>query len=167
MKKKKIAALTFASTHFLLTHSVLLNTLQHSWYDADYAVSFDSGSTGGTSWRGRLTGLSDYNNNPDGHPITLKLETGGQADWFIAFNRAAGISSDTQSAVDMVTIHRVNAGNGESYSQSFLKGGLRAGRSATIHDWRDTGLGLIIRVTEVNIDVSPAYAFVEVEFGYQ
>ena len=67
----------------------------------------------------------------------------------------------------MVTIHRVNAGNGESYSQSFLKGGLRAGRSATIHDWRNSGLGLVIRVTEVDIESSPGYAFVEIEFGYQ
>jgi hypothetical protein len=68
-----------------------------------------------------LVGVADYLNNPDGHPVVVKLETGTEADYFVGFNRAIGANADNVEADDEVTIVQVNSGNGEAYSLSFLK----------------------------------------------
>ena len=137
------------------------------WYDTQSLGYFNSRLTPGTSWHGRLLGISDYENNPNNDSILLKLESGDPTDWFIGFNRASGINSESQQAQDLVTIHRVNGGDGLSYSQSFLKGVLQAGKTATIPNWRLSGYSLVIRVNEINTKDSPGYADVSVMFGPQ
>ena len=64
-----------------------------------------------------------------------------------------------------MTIYKVKAGDGKGYSQSFFKGALREGRSATIANWRQTGLNLVINVNKIDTHVSPGYADVEIAFG--
>jgi hypothetical protein len=122
---------------------------------------------GGTSWRGRLIGVADYDNNPSKYPIMLKLETGGGSDYFVSFNRDSGVNSEVQQASDQVPIYQVAGGDGMTYSKSMLKAALRGGRSATVENWRKSGLDLTINVIEINTSSSPAYADVEVVFGTQ
>lgn len=113
--------------------------------------------------------MSDYGRIPDdgNHFISLKIETGGPTDYFLGFNRKSGVNSETQQYPDLVTIYRVGSGDGRGYSQSMLKGALQQGRTATVSDWRDTGIALVIKVNEINTKSSPAYAEVEVLFGDQ
>jgi len=142
------------------------NLTEYSWYTADTDVAFfNSGTTGGTSWRGRLIGMSDYGNNPYNHPIILKLETGTGSDYFVSFNRAGGVNSEVQEANDLVLIHRVEGGHGTEYSQSMLMSTLYGGRTGTIENWRKSGIDLTVTVIEIDLWSSPAYADVLIKFG--
>ena len=82
--------------------SFILNILSHkcicSWYDTKYIKTFATGVVGGTSWKGKLVGISEYDIAPQNSAISLKLETGRQNDWFIGFNRATRANSDVQEA---------------------------------------------------------------------
>ena len=144
------------------------NSKIHSWYtdDTDIAL-FNSGTSGGTSWRGKIIGVADYGNNPSNFPIMLKLETGGGSDYFVSFNRATGVNSEVQEASNRVTLHRVEDGDGMRYSQSTLIATLYNGRSATVENWRMSGIDLTIKVIDINIASSPAYADVMIIFGPQ
>ena len=142
------------------------NSTEYSWYTADTDIAFfNSGTTGGTSWSGRLIGMSDYGNNPYNHPIILKLETGTGSDYFVSFNRAGGVNSEVQEANDLVLIHRVEGGHGTEYSQSMLTSTLYGGRTGTIENWRKSGIDLTVMVNEINLWSSPAYADVLIKFG--
>ena len=142
------------------------NSTEYSWYTADTDIAFfNSGTTGGTSWSGRLIGMSDYGNNPYNHPIILKLETGTGSDYFVSFNRAGGVNSEVQEANDLVLIHRVEGGHGTEYSQSMLMSTLYGGRTGTIENWRKSGIDLTVMVNEINLWSSPAYADVLIKFG--
>ena len=110
-------------------------------------VNFNSGTTGGTSWSGKIIGAAQHGNNPTNLPVIVMLESGNDFDWLIGFN-------DIE-----VTITKVKNG------QSFLKGALPAGKSASISNWRRSGLELTIKVNEIDTDVPPAYASVEITFG--
>jgi hypothetical protein len=145
---------------------IVHNSTKYSWYTADTDVAFfNSGTTGGTSWSGRLIGMSDYGNNPYNHPIILKLETGVGSDYFVSFNRAGGVNSEVQEANDLVLIHRVEGGHGTEYSQSMLMSTLYGGRTGTIENWRKSGIDLTVMVNEINLWSSPAYADVLIKFG--
>ncbi len=141
-------------------------TTMHSWYtDGTDIAYFNSGTAGGTSWRGNIIGVADYNNNPSNSPIILKLETGGGSDYFVSFNRDTGINADVQQAHDQVTVYQVSNGDGVSYSKSMLKAALSSGRSATIENWRRSGKDLTIKVHSINTSSSPGYANVQISFG--
>ena len=141
-------------------------TTMHSWYtDGTDIAYFNSGTAGGTSWRGNIIGVADYNNNPSNYPIILKLETGGGSDYFVSFNRDTGINADVQQAHDQVTVYQVSNGDGVSYSKSMLKAALRSGRSATVENWRRSGKDLTIKVHSINTSSSPGYANVQISFG--
>ena len=49
--------------------------------------------------------------------------------------------------------------------QSSLMGTLPAGNSETITNWRNSGLNLMIKVNEIDTNVTPSYASVEITFG--
>ena len=135
-----------------------------SWYNSEHIVEFNTGTLHRQSWSGKLIGVAEYDNNPENHPIVLKLETGSASDWFIGFNRDTGPNRDTQQAGDEVTIYKVAQGDGVGYSHSFLKGNLVAGKRAKITSWRDTGKDLIIEVKDINTSASPGWAEVEITF---
>ena len=63
-----------------------------------------------------------------------------------------------------MTVYKVEAGDGLSYSHSFLKASVTGGNLARITDWRDTGRNLVIDVKSINLYASPAYADVEIVF---
>ncbi len=97
----------------------------------------------------------------------LKLETNGESDYFVGFNRAAGINSDVVQAGNRVTVYQVQDGDGMKYSTSSLKGSLGSGNRMVVDGWRSTALDLVIVVNEINTSASPGYADVEITFGPQ
>ncbi|KAL7554742.1 hypothetical protein ACHAWF_018272 [Thalassiosira exigua] len=133
-----------------------------SWYDENVIDTWDSDISGHAILK--IIGIADYNNNPNGLPVVVKIESGGPNDLFLGFNRAMGINKDTSEARDKVTI--IEAGNdGLGYSQSFLKATLSQGETHRVPNWRGTGLAMEIHVREINLDATPAYADVMMDFG--
>ena len=141
---------------------VYINT--YRWYDPQYITTFNSGTSIRKTWSGRLIGVAQYDNNPSNYPFVIKLETGNESDWFLGFNRAIGPNKDSQEANNQVTIYKVEGGNGVSYSHSFLKGYLSAGKNARITDWRDSGNNLVINVNSINLSATPSYADIEIVY---
>ena len=135
------------------------------WYDRQRIQVFDTGANGGTSWRGRIAGVAEYDRS--NYPIVVKIETGRSDDWFIGFNRQTGPHADNQQAPDRLAVYSVQAGNGLSYSTSSLKGHLGRLQQGTIANWRGSGQELKIKVNDINTDVVPGYADVEISFGPQ
>ena len=105
---------------------------------------FDSGLNGGTSWTDNIINSSYNNNNPSKRPIVVYLTTDDNSDWMVGFTD------------NLVTITTKTGG------QHYLKGALAAGQSETITNWRNSGLKLKVQVHEINTNVSPEYANVEI-----
>lgn len=125
---------------------------------------WNSGTTGGTHWSGKIIGIADYNNNPDHYPIVVKIESGSPQDVFIGFNRVKDANRDAKDAINKVTIVQAGA-DGLGYSQSFLHATLNEGESYVISDWRGSGLDLMISANEIILDLDSSYASVSVAFG--
>ena len=96
------------------------------------------------------------------HPVTVKLETGGGADYFVGFNRAAGPNSLNDEGDNQVTIIQVDGNNGLSYSQSYLRAKLSAGQSHNLSNFGGTGKTVTITVNSINIATSPGTAVVTI-----
>lgn len=127
-------------------------------------MTWNSGTSVYKQWSGRIIGVAQYDKNTANYPIVVKLETGTKQDWFIGFNHAVGNNVDVKEAINEVSIYKVDGGNGNSYSHSFLKGYLQSGKDATITDWRNTGKSLVIQVDSINLNAVPAYADVTITF---
>ena len=79
-----------------------------------------------------LNGISDYNNNSQDALVVLRLDqTSKEGDYYIGFNRAQGIHSDTPEDQNMVTIVRKEHGPLE-YGQSWKVAALKPGEKHTI-----------------------------------
>ena len=137
-----------------------------AWYDDnnfDVRV-WNSGVTGETSWSGRIVGIADYEHpNRNEHPVVVKLESGTPRDLFLGFNRASGINRQVVDGRDKVVVYEALS-DGLSYSQSHIKSILSNGQECTISNWRDSGLDLEIKVTNIS-NTDPAFAEVLVNFG--
>jgi len=107
-----------------------------------------------------MVGIADYKNNPEGYAVVVKLETGLPIgnDYFVAFNRATGVNADNDQADDEVTIVQVDGGNGESYSQSYLKATLSQGEAYTISSFGGTSKNIVVEVTNINLSTNPGTA---------
>ena len=88
--------------------------------------------------------------------VVLKVENGDK-DFFIGFNRQAGVNSGTMEAANEVTI----VDQGDGYSPSTLQAKLSAGQKYTFQN-AQTGVDIHILVNETNLESSPPYAKVEV-----
>ena len=136
---------------------------QLGWYDSN-AICIDPRVQ--QSWYGTMVGIADYDNNPENHPVVVKIETGTETDQFIAFNRATGVNRQNDEADNQVTITQ-SGSNGEWYSQSFLLNTLRAGQEHTILNWNN-GQTLHIKVSYINTNPgneAPGYAEIAVCLG--
>ena len=136
---------------------------QLGWYDSN-AICIDPRVQ--QSWYGTMVGIADYDNNPENHPVVLKIETGTGTDQFIAFNRATGVNRQNDQADNQVTITQ-SGSNGEWYSQSFLLKTLSSGQEHTIPNWNN-GQTLHIKASSININPgneAPGYAEIAVCLG--
>ena len=143
------------------------HTLNNSWYDTEHVRTFATGTIGGTSWSGKMVGVAQYDKAQGIDPIVLKLETGKESDWFIGFNRKIGANSDVKQGGNLVTLYTVTDGDGLEYSHSFLQGTIGNGGTFRVTNWRNSGYALDIKVNDINYNVLPAYADVEITFGPQ
>ncbi|KAL7443021.1 hypothetical protein ACHAXM_008755, partial [Skeletonema potamos] len=96
------------------------------------------------------------------YPVTVRLETGGGADYFVGFNRAIGPNSLNVEGDNQVTIIQVDGGDGVGYSQSYLRGKLSQGQSHNLTNFGGTGKTVTITVNTINIATSPGTAVVTI-----
>ena len=138
----------------------------NSWYNekSQDTIVWDSGTSDGTHWTGKVIGIADYNNNPDARPVVVKIESGGPNDLFVGFNRAKGINKDTADAQDLVTVH-IAENEGLTYAKSVLEAILAEGESFVVDNWRNSSVAMTIFVKEINLDANPGYADVVMTFG--
>ena len=116
-----------------------------------------------------LVGIADYNNNPSGHNVVVKIETGSSNDYFVGFNRAVGVNAQNDEGSNVVTVIQVDGRDGEGYSQSYLKAKLgfvgdTTGSLYTIPNFAGTTSPLNIEVLEINVGVNPATATVNFHY---
>jgi len=107
-----------------------------------------------------LVGIADYQNVAN-IPVVLKLETGTDNDYFIAFNRAVGVNADNVEADDEVTV--VLAGkNGESVSSSDQKATLQVGEQYVINKFGGGGRDCPIKLVSIDKSTSVWKANIQV-----
>eukprot|EP00986_Skeletonema_menzelii_P007599 scaffold2987_cov103-Skeletonema_menzelii.AAC.2 len=134
---------------------------QLNWYN-DAKITEDP-RVQGYSKTLTLVGVGEYNYNiRGGNPVTVRLETGTGADYFVGFNRATGPNRLNDQGDNMVNIIQVNGNNGESYSQSFLRSLLSQGQSYAISNFGGTGKTVTITVNSINTSTSPGTAVVTI-----
>ncbi len=129
---------------------------QSQWYTSK-SIIVDPSADVGYCFEGRLYGIADYS-NPASSVVLVKIDDSSSTDIYVAFNRKIGINSNTQEAVNQVTV--VSAGGeGISYSASELLAKLGAGGvwSGIIY-----GKTMTVHVLSINTSVSPAYATVRI-----
>jgi hypothetical protein len=81
-----------------------------------------------------INGVSDYGNNPDAL-VVLKLQQQKEVgDFFIGYNRADGIHTETSVDKNKITILRTDGENG-SYGNSTKVAAIRLGQSHTLLDF--------------------------------
>jgi len=139
---------------------------QLNWYDSaksNFKV-YD-----GQSISQELVGIADYLNNPNGLPVTLRLQIGDtnppSGAYFVGFNRATGANEQNDEADNEVTIITVTSGVGTQYSQSFLKAHLVQGESYTITNFYNSGKDLVVTANTIDLDANPAVATVSLQLG--
>ncbi len=111
-----------------------------------------------------MVGIGEYDIR-GGSPVTVRLETGSGNDYFVGFNRATGPNRMNDQGDDQVTIIQVNGGNGEGYSQSFLRARLSQGQSYAIANFGGTGNTVTITAESINIAATPGTATVCISNG--
>ena len=109
-----------------------------------------------------LVGIADYDVS-NGKPVVVKIETGAGDDYFVGFNRAIRANAQNDEADNEVTIVQVEDGNGESYSQSWLRAHLIQGESYIIPNFAGTG-DLTITATNINLASNPGVATVTFDY---
>jgi hypothetical protein len=135
-----------------------------AWYDTKYTLTWESGTKDPNYWRVNLIGLADYTSISQNHALVVKLETGGEKDYFVGFNRAYGINKDSKLANDKVTI--IEAGNnGKGYSKSLMVAMLDVSQSHVFDDWRGSGKALVVNVRNILNSSNPWLASVEFNFN--
>ena len=134
---------------------------QLNWYD-DAEITEDPRTQGYTNTL-TLVGIDEYPDRGDS-PVTVRLETGGGADYFVGFNRASatGPNRMNDEGDNQVTIVQVNGGSGESYSQSFLRAKLSQGQSYAITNYAGTGKTVTITALSIDISTTPGTALVRI-----
>ena len=101
-------------------------------------------------------GVAEYDQASPGQYVVLKLETGGDEDYYLGFNRATGPNAENDEADDEVTV--VTTGNnGLSYGLSSLKATLKENETHKVTQWPG-GKDLTIQVLEINLEAKPSYA---------
>ena len=139
------------------------NALFLLWYEKNYQLGWYvdrqitvTSSMG--SWGGDLVGLSDYENAGTNQLVLARVP----GDWFVSFNRKAGINSGVVEAADQVLIHRKFFNNGISN----LIAKLSDGQSYTYTNYAGSGLDLIITADSIETPSDgPWYASVRICFG--
>ena len=124
---------------------------QIGWYNDRKLELFPVNEDSNWSTSLQMVGIANYQNETSSNlPVVVKLETNTEQDYFVAFNRATGVNSDNDEADDEVTIVQVSNGDGNAYSQSYLRATLLEGEVYQIDGFG--GLDRNITVRHLSID---------------
>ena len=92
---------------------------QTGWYNSKRTVVTPSSIRGDECFDKDLYGIADFE-NPHAQNVLVKINDPGFTDYYVTFNRKAGINNGTREAADQVTVTR-----------SSLDGGYQKGNSAS------------------------------------
>jgi hypothetical protein len=107
---------------------------------------------------GKVIGLKDYDSlNTGGKYVNIKIRD-GSVGFFLGYNNARGINSDTREGQNRVTIH---SQKGSGYSRSDLLADLAQFEEYRIVDYKD-GVDLIVKVNEIDPTAIPSFAQVDI-----
>mmetsp|Transcript_17060 Transcript_17060/g.25378 ORF Transcript_17060/g.25378 Transcript_17060/m.25378 type:complete len:617 (-) Transcript_17060:192-2042(-) len=107
-----------------------------------------------SGWSGNLYGIADYGTIDSGSVVIAQIPAsvnGGTDDWYVSFNRKAGINAGTVEGGNQVLVHKRASGTG--YAESTLMAKLSAGGTYS-------GAPLPIEVSAIDISQSPGFATV-------
>lgn len=128
-----------------------------SWYqDKSVLVSPST-----ASWQGRLRGMCDYDKEVT-NTVLVKIESGTDTDYYVTFNRQAGINADTLEGADQVLL-TMDGTNGVGYGISSLVTKLSKWSTYTIQNFGGSNRNVRISVNKINTIVETGYADVKVE----
>jgi hypothetical protein len=100
---------------------------------------------------GVLGGIADYSDT--NNVVLVKLNTGKSTDYYVNFNRRAGINSGTVEGGNQVTVVKAR-GEGRGYSESELVAKLSAGNTYTIRNFDGTTATIQVHSIGATADVS-------------
>ena len=110
-------------------------------------------------WSGKIYGIADYGRTINGDTVIVKIVMvpAGATDWYVSFNRRAGINIGTQEGGDQVLVHKRTRGLG--YAESDLMAKINAGDTYS-------GAPLEITVNAINLrSADPPFAYVKIGSG--
>lgn len=127
---------------------------QSRWYSSK-SIVVDPSADG--CFEGNVYGIADYGNAAS-TVVLVKIDDASDTDFYLAFNRKAGINSGTQTAGDLVTVV-IAAGEGNRWSESDLLAKLGSGEG-----WSHiiNGKTMHVNVLDINLIANPAYARVRI-----
>lgn len=133
-----------------------------SWQLGWYAEKAETVTPVNTAiWYRRLVGIAEFSLCDETDHVILKLETGGETDFYVNFNRQTGMNSGTLNGGDEVIV-TTQGGDGESYSRSTKLANLVEGEEYVIDDFGSSGLMVSIIVNTINVIATPGYAVVTI-----
>jgi len=92
---------------------------QTRWYNSKGTVVTPSATDSDGCFNENMYGIADFD-NPDAEYVLVKIDDPGFTDYYVTFNRKAGINNGTREAADLVTVTR-----------SSLDGGYQKGNSTS------------------------------------
>jgi hypothetical protein len=108
------------------------------WYSGQRGV-FD-GSRNSQTYS--MVGVVDYDDSDNSKRVVVKIVSGGQANFYIGFNRKSGFNGGTQEAGDQIVVVVAE----DSYKGSNLIGKLSVGgQKMLVQNYKRTGKDLVVR----------------------
>jgi hypothetical protein len=108
------------------------------WYSGQRGV-FD-GSRNSQTYS--MVGVVDYDDSDNSKRVVVKIVSGGQANFYIGYNRKSGFNGGTQEAGDQIVVVVAE----DSYKGSNLIGKLSVGgQKMLVQNYKRTGKDLVVR----------------------
>jgi len=118
---------------------------QLGWYD-DQVLTINPATKAQGSYDYILNGAAKYQENKNAL-ISLRLQTDGNADYYVGYNHAVGANSESQEGRDRVLVVRKTGGGVSGYGQSELTSVLASNQSWKLSNWQGSGRDVTVTVT--------------------
>mmetsp|Transcript_1254 Transcript_1254/g.2744 ORF Transcript_1254/g.2744 Transcript_1254/m.2744 type:complete len:810 (+) Transcript_1254:238-2667(+) len=125
---------------------------------------------GNTCFAGSLYGIVDFESGNSNKTVIVKINDPREMeqDFYVAFNRATGMNSETREGRDQVMVTKTweeGADDTGYWSISTLVAKLNGNESYTISNFAGTDNDLTVSVDSIDTASNPAYAQVRIELG--
>merc|ERR1712226_1276470 len=138
-------------------------SFQSGWYATK---TITPASADCDSFDGRVYGLSDFQSVGGQGTTVVKINNSqnGQPDYFLNYNKRAGVNSGTVEGGNQVMITSTGS-EGTAYSESELLAKLSVGGTHTIVDFEGTGNDVTITFESMDTSASPSPARVVISYN--